>query len=334
MHLHNNLSKKILAWYDNNQRKLPWRVSKRSKNRLYLRLLSEFMLQQTQVKTVIPYFKTFLQNYPTLESLSLSNESKVLKLWEGLGYYRRARNLLATSKILVNEKNSKLPKNIIDIKKLPGIGDYTANALLAFIHNYPTIAIDGNVKRVFSRVLNKNENKINFTKLIEINKKNLFKTKRNSDFVEALMEFGALICKPKEPKCAECDIKNNCKYFNTDKKFYQTKILKTKIKDYNIFCYINKKQNKMALTKKNNLGFLDKFYLPLIKESNSNKKIKNCNFHSNFKNNISNKKLNINLYYKFSIKIPPHYQWFSLKRNNEFIPSFTKKIFKQILKIN
>ncbi len=334
MHLHNNLSKKILAWYDNNQRKLPWRVSKRSKNRLYLRLLSEFMLQQTQVKTVIPYFKTFLQNYPTLESLSLSNESKVLKLWEGLGYYRRARNLLATSKILVNEKNSKLPKNIIDIKKLPGIGDYTANALLAFIHNYPTIAIDGNVKRVFSRVLNKNENKINFTKLIEINKKNLFKTKRNSDFVEALMEFGALICKPKEPKCAECDIKNNCKYFNTDKKFYQTKILKTKIKDYNIFCYINKKQNKMALTKKNNLGFLDKFYLPLIKESNSNKKIKNWNFHSNFKNNISNKKLNINLYYKFSIKIPPHYQWFSLKRNNEFIPSFTKKIFKQILKIN
>jgi A/G-specific adenine glycosylase len=334
MHIHNNLSKKILAWYDNNQRKLPWRVSKRSKNKLYFRLLSEFMLQQTQVKTVIPYFKTFLQNYPTLKSLSLSNESKVLKLWEGLGYYRRARNLLATSKILVNEQNSKLPKNIIDIKKLPGIGDYTANALLAFIHNYPTIAIDGNVKRVFSRVLNKNENKINFTKLIEINKKNFFKTKRNSDFVEALMEFGALICKPKEPKCAECDIKNNCKYFNTDKKFYQTKILKTKIKDYNIFCYINKKQNKIALTKKNNLGFLDKFYLPLIKESNSNKKIKNWNFHSNFKNNISNKKLNINLYYKFSIKIPPHYQWFSLKRNNEFIPSFTKKIFKQILKIN
>ena len=334
MHIHNNLSKKILAWYDNNQRKLPWRVSKRSKNKLYFRLLSEFMLQQTQVKTVIPYFKTFLQNYPTLKSLSLSNESKVLKLWEGLGYYRRARNLLATSKILVNEQNSKLPKNIIDIKKLPGIGDYTANALLAFIHNYPTIAIDGNVKRVFSRVLNKNENKINFTKLIEINKKNFFKTKRNSDFVEALMEFGALICKPKEPKCAECDIKNNCKYFNTDKKFYQTKILKTKIKDYNIFCYINKKQNKIALTKKNNLGFLDKFYLPLIKESRGSKIIKNWNFHSNFKNSISNKKLNINLYYKFTLKIPSQHQWFSLKKNSEFIPTFTKKIFKKILKIN
>jgi len=334
MHLHSNLSKKILAWYDNNQRKLPWRVSKNSKKSLYYRVLSEFMLQQTQVKTVIPYFKVFLNNFPTLKSLSLSNETRVLKLWEGLGYYRRARNLLATSKIIVNEHNSKLPKNLIDIKKLPGIGDYTANALLAFIYEHPTIAIDGNVKRVFSRILNKNEKKINFDKLIEINKKNLFKFKRNSDFVEALMEFGALICKPKEPKCYNCNIKNMCKYFKSDKKFKRTKTLKTKEKKYNIFCYIDKMRNKIALTKKNNLGFLDKFYLPPIKESNSNKKIKNWNFHSNFKNSISNKKLNINLYYKFTLKIPTQHKWFSLKKNNEFIPSFTKKILQQISKIN
>ncbi len=292
------------------------------------------MLQQTQVKTVIPYFKAFLHSFPTLKSLSLSNETKVLKLWEGLGYYRRARNLLATSKILVDEHNSKLPKSLINIKKLPGIGDYTGNALLAFIHDEPVVAIDGNVKRVFSRILNKNENKIDFSKLIEINKKDLFKTKRNSDFVEALMEFGALICKPKDPKCHNCNIKNMCAYFKADKKFKQTKILKVKARNYNIFCYIDKMKKKIALTKKHNLGFLDKFYLPSIKESISNKKIKNWNFHSNFKNSISNKKLNINLYYKFSLKIPPQYQWFSLKKNNEFIPSFTKKIFKQISKIN
>ena len=292
------------------------------------------MLQQTQVKTVIPYFNNFLDNFPTLKSLSLSNETNVIKSWEGLGYYRRARNLLATSKILINKCNSKLSKNIIDIKKLPGIGDYTANALLAFIHDQPTIAIDGNVKRVFSRLLNKNERKIDFVKLIEINKKNLFKTKRNSDFVEALMEFGALICKPKEPKCTQCNIKNTCKYFRSNKKFKKKKILKTKVKNYNIFCYIDKMKNKIALTKKHNLGFLDKFYLPPIKESYSNKKIKNWNFHSNFRNSISNKKLNINLYYKFSLKIPPQHQWFSLKKNNEFIPSFTKKIFKKISKTN
>jgi len=330
MHLNNNLSKNILAWYDNNQRTLPWRVSKKSKKKLYYRVLSEFMLQQTQVKTVIPYFEVFLHNLPTLKSLSQSNETKVLKLWEGLGYYRRAKNLLATSKILVNKFSSKLPKNLIDIKKLPGIGDYTGNALLAFIHDFPTIAIDGNVKRVFSRILNKNENKIDFKKLIENNKKNLFKTKRNSDFVEALMEFGALICKPKEPKCYNCNIKNMCKYFKSDKKIKQNKIFKTKEKNYNIFCYIDKTKKKIALTKKHNLGFLDKFYLPPIKESRSNKKIKNWNFHSNFKNSISNKKLNINLYYKCSLKIPPQHKWFSLKKNNEFIPSFTKKIFNRI----
>ena len=334
MHLNNNLSKNILAWYDNNQRQLPWRVSKKSPKKLYYRLLSEFMLQQTKVKTVIPYFKVFLHNFPTLKSLSLSNENKVLKLWEGLGYYRRARNLLATSKIIVNEHNSKLPKNLIDIKNLPGIGDYTANALMAFIHDYPTIAIDGNVKRVFSRVLNKNEKTIKFNKLIEINKKHLFKKKRNSDFVESLMEFGALICKPKNPACTKCNIKNMCKYFKSDKKFKQKKILKLKEKKYNVFCYIDKINNKIALTKKQNLGFLDKFYLPQIRESHSKKKIKNWNFHSNFKNSISNKKLNINLYYKFSLKIPLHHKWFSLKKNNEFIPSFTKKIFNQITKIN
>jgi len=333
MHLHNNLSKNILAWYDNNQRTLPWRVSKKSKKSLYYRVLSEFMLQQTQVKTVIPYFKVFLDNFPTLKSLSLSNETRVLKLWEGLGYYRRARNLLATSKILVNDHNSKLSKNLVDIKKLPGVGEYTANALLAFIHDIPTIAIDGNVKRVFSRILNKNENKIDFKKLIEINKKNLFKTKRNSDFVESLMEFGALICRAKKPKCSICSISNICKYFKADKKFKQTKALKTKVKNYDVFCYIDKIKNKIALTKQNNLGFLKNFYLPLIKESYYNEKKKNWRFHSNFKNLISNKKLNINLYYKFSLKIPIHHQWFSLKRNNEFIPSFTKKIFKQISKI-
>ena len=292
------------------------------------------MLQQTQVKTVLPYFKNFLLHFPSLKSLSRSNEKKILKLWEGLGYYRRARNLLATTKIIVKEYNSKLPKKLIEIKKLPGIGDYTANALLAFIHNQPTIAVDGNVKRVFSRIINKSENKINFNKLIQNNKKSLFGTERHSDFVEALMEFGALICKPKKPECFKCNIKNTCKYFKSNKKFKQIKRIKQEEKNYNIFCYIDKIKNKVALTKKHNLGFLDNFYLPPIKEVIIKNKIKNWKFHSNFKNSISNKKLNINLYYKFSSKLPLQSQWFSLKENNEFIPSFTKKIFKQILDIN
>ena len=151
------------------------------------------MLQQTQVKTVIPYFYRFTKKFKSLQSLSNCKERQILKLWEGLGYYRRARNLLASAKMLVRQYNSKLPKTIKEIKKLPGVGEYTANALLGLIYDQPTIAVDGNVKRVFARNLNKKEENINFDNLILLNSKNLFNTNRNADFIEALMEFGALI---------------------------------------------------------------------------------------------------------------------------------------------
>ena len=147
MHLNNNknLSKKILIWYDNNKRTLPWRISENSKKKQYYRLLSEFMLQQTQVKTVIPYFNNFVKKIPNLEVLSKSSEKKILKLWEGLGYYRRAKNLHKTSKVLINKYGGKIPSDFSKLKELPGIGDYTANILLALIYNQPRIGLDGNV---------------------------------------------------------------------------------------------------------------------------------------------------------------------------------------------
>ncbi len=287
------------------------------------------MLQQTQVKTVIPYFNKFIKKFKTLKSLSKCKENEILKLWEGLGYYRRARNLLTTAKLLVEDHNSKLPYDLKEIKKLPGIGDYTANALIGLVHDEATIAIDGNVKRIFSRILNKNETRINFQELVELNKSKLFNTKRNSDFVEALMEFGALVCKPKDPKCDICNLNKDCKYFNSSNRITGSKNKMTKIKDYDIFCYINKKK-QIALTKKNNLGFLDKFNLPEIKETNSKIKKKNWKFLGNYKNSISNIKLNISLYYKFSNKIPSDFNWYSLKKNKEFIPTFTKRILQQV----
>ncbi len=329
MHIKFNLPKKILGWYDNNKRSLPWRVSKNSSKKLYYRLLSEFMLQQTQVKTVVPYFKKFTKKFKTLKSLSKSSEKKILKLWEGLGYYRRARNLLATSKILVNKYNSKLPNTIQEIKTLPGVGDYTANALLGLVHNKAVIAVDGNVKRIFSRIFNKEENKINFDELIEINQKILFNSNRNSDFVEALMEFGALICKPKEPKCLTCKLNKVCKYFNSSRKINTNKNIMIENKNYDVFCYVNKKK-QIALTKKNNLGFLNQFSLPKIKETKNNVRNRDWKFLKKFKNSISNKKLNINLYYKFSNKIPQSFIWHSMGRNKEFIPTFTKNIFRQV----
>ena len=329
MHIKYNLPKKILSWYDNNKRSLPWRVSKNSPKKLYYRLLSEFMLQQTQVKTVIPYFSKFTKKFKTLKLLSKCTEKEILKLWEGLGYYRRARNLLAASRLLVKEYNSKLPYKIKEIKKFPGVGDYTANALLGLVHDRPTIALDGNVKRVFARILNKKESKINFKKFIELNKKKLFNTGRNTDFVEALMEFGALICKPKNPNCTICNLNKTCKYFKSSNKIKTTKVKTIKHKNYDVFCYMNKNK-KIALTKNNNLGFLKEFNLPRIKETNSKVKNKSWKFLNNYKNSISNIKLNINLYYKFSKKIPSAFNWYSIDKNKEFIPSFTKKIFKQV----
>ena len=287
------------------------------------------MLQQTQVKTVIPYFNKFTKEFSTISALSKCSEKRILKLWEGLGYYRRAKNLLASSKILVQEHNSKLPYEIKEIKKLPGVGDYTANALLGLVYDKPTIAVDGNVKRVFSRILNKNETKIDFKKIIELNKKKLFSTKRNSDLVEALMEFGALICKSKEPKCNICNLNKICKYFNSANKIKNKKNKIIKNKNYDIFCYVNKKK-QIALTKQNDIGFLSEFNLPQIKETNSEIRKSNWKFLNNYKNSISNIKLNINLYYKFSNKIPSNFNWYSIEKNKEFIPTFTRKIFKKV----
>ena len=314
-----NLSKKILSWYDNNKRTLPWRISQKSRKKPYYRILSEFMLQQTQVKTVIPYFNNFVKKIPNLKKLSKSNEKKILKLWEGLGYYSRAKNLHKTSKILVKKYKSQIPDTFEKLKELPGIGDYTANILLALIFNQPRIGIDGNVKRVLFRLFN-----------LEIkNPENLFKTKRNGDLAEALMEFGAIICKPKDPLCHKCKLKKNCLYYKSESKIRFNKKIKIESKTYDIFCYLRKNKKQIALTKNNDLGFLKKFNLPKIKVTS--KKNKNWKFLCNYKNSISNKKLNLNLYYKFSSKIPSKYNWYSLNKNKEFIPSFTKKIFKQII---
>ncbi len=329
MHINSTLPKKILAWYDNSKRELPWRVGKKSPKKVYYRLLSEFMLQQTQVKTVVPYFNKFVKKFKTLKSLSNSNEKEILKMWEGLGYYRRARNLLACSKELVNKYESRLPNKLEELKKLPGIGDYTGNALLGLVYNKPTLAIDGNVKRVFSRILNEEEKKINFNKLIEKNKKNLFNTNRYADFVEALMEFGAMKCKPKDPNCLTCCLNKSCKYFKSNKKVKNIRKKMITNKNYDIFCYINKKK-QIALAKNNQISFLKNFNMPKIKESNNSIRIQDWKFLSSYKNSISNLKLNIKIYYRFSKKIPPSYSWYSLEKNKEFIPNFTKKIFRQV----
>ena len=290
------------------------------------------MLQQTQVKTVIPFFKNFIKKIPNLRTLSRTKDKKILKLWEGLGYYRRARNLHKTTKILFKKYNGKIPKNFEELKKLPGIGDYTANALLALIYNQPRIPFDGNIKRVFHRLFNvsleKNEKRI---KKI-INKQ--FYTNRNGDLAEALMEFGAIICKPANPLCNICNLNKNCYFFKNKTLFLVNKKTQEKEKKYNIYCYLKKKKKEIALTKNKNLSFLSNFKIPetkiIIESTKKNGWIYLCNY----KKNISNIKMNINLFYKFTKNKPKKYKWYSIdKPNSEFIPSFTKKIFREVSKV-
>ena len=330
------LPKKILYWYDNNKRILPWRIKTPKNKKEYYVLVSEFMLQQTQVKTVIPYFTKFVTKIPNLKTLSTSNEKKVLKLWEGLGYYRRAGNLHKTAKILIKNYNGKIPKKFAEIIKLPGVGEYTANSLSALVHNKPCIPIDGNVKRVFSRLFLTNVSSQNFDNEIKKITNKLSNTDRNADLAEALMEFGAVVCKPQNPLCRICNLKNYCKFYN--KKIYISKKKKYyfKEKKFNIFCYLNKKNKKIALAKNKNMSFLTNFKMPEVQMviSNNNLKIKGWKYLCNYKNNISNIKMNINLFYKFTINKPKRFTWYSIDRPNvTFIPSFTKIIFNKVKKL-
>ena len=330
------LPKKILYWYDNNKRILPWRIKTPKNKKEYYVLVSEFMLQQTQVKTVIPYFTKFVTKIPNLKTLSTSNEKKVLKLWEGLGYYRRAGNLHKTAKILIKNYNGKIPKKFAEIIKLPGVGEYTANSLSALVHNKPSIPIDGNVKRVFSRLFLTNVSSQNFDNEIKKITNKLSNTDRNADLAEALMEFGAVVCKPQNPLCRICNLKNYCKFYN--KKIYISKKKKYyfKEKKFNIFCYLNKKNKKIALAKNKNMSFLTNFKMPEVQMviSNNNLKIKGWKYLCNYKNNISNIKMNINLFYKFTINKPKRFTWYSIDRPNvTFIPSFTKIIFNKVKKL-
>ena len=325
-----NLSKKILSLYDNTKRTLPWRISQKFAKNQYYRILSEFMLQQTQVKTVVPYFKNFIKEVPNLTALSNKKGRRVLKLWEGLGYYRRARNLHKTAKILIKKYNGKLPKKLEEIKTLPGVGEYTARALLALVYNQSYIPFDGNVRRVFSRLFNLNIEK-NEKKIKKIISKQFY-TDRNGDLAEALMEFGAIICKPHDPVCNICNLKANCYFFKNQISVSTHKKHKEKEEKYNIYCYLKKQKKEIALSKNKNLSFLSDFNIPETQvATKKNQKNNGWIYLCNYKNNISNTRMNINLFYKFIKNKPKKYTWYSIdKPNIEFIPSFTKKIFKKI----
>ena len=318
------ISKKILKWYDYNKRDLPWRKKCSQTKKEYYTLISEFMLQQTQVATVIPYFNRFVKILPTIEKLAKVDNSKLIKLWEGLGYYSRARNLKKTAQIIVKKFHKKIPDNFDDLLSLPGIGHYTASAILSIGFNKSFIPLDGNIERVLKRylLLKKKEQ---ITKEYLNKAKSIFgSTKRSSDYAQALMELGATICKPINPNCKMCPINKKCKAFKKGD-FVLKKVLK-KNKKKLFIVNVLKKKNKYFLIKNNQFNFLKNLKIFPMKEVNHTNKFKK---HLNIK--LSNMDMEIQIKKIKKEQDYPEYYWIDPKKINEIVlPSFTKRIFKEL----
>ena len=208
-------TKNLMAWFATNHRPMPWKGEKNP----YLIWLSEIILQQTRVEQGLPYFLKFKENYPTVTDLANAPEDEVMRMWQGLGYYSRARNLHFTAKHIAYDLNGVFPKTYVEILKLKGVGTYTAAAIASFAYDLPNAVVDGNVYRVLARYfgietpIDSTIGKKEFTKLAY----ELLDNKRPADYNQAIMDFGATQCKPKKPNCINCPLNQKCIGFNTQK---------------------------------------------------------------------------------------------------------------------
>jgi A/G-specific adenine glycosylase len=196
----NQIRRKLLRWYDRNRRELPWRKRRRP----YAIWVAETMLQQTQVQTVLPYYRRFLKSFPSLRALDRAPLENVLSHWSGLGYYRRAENLKKAARIVMRRHNGRIPADYTQLLALPGIGSYTAGALMSIAFNKPYAALDGNARRVISRLLGLSE------KRIEQPAAALVAPERPGDFNQAIMDLGATVCSPRAPSCEACPLSLLC----------------------------------------------------------------------------------------------------------------------------
>ncbi|MGA2554135.1 MAG: A/G-specific adenine glycosylase [Smithella sp.] len=202
------LSRQLLAWYRRNQRALPWRETCDP----YRIWISEIMLQQTQVDTATPYYHRFLKAFPTVSSLARAPLQDVLKAWENLGYYSRARNIHVAARMIVDKFGGQIPDNLEGIKALPGIGQYTAGAILSIAYGQAHPAVDGNVRRILCRLfaIAKPVDNTGEQKQLQKLAASLIPVKHPGDFNQAMMDLGAMICRAKNPDCSRCPVACNC----------------------------------------------------------------------------------------------------------------------------
>jgi A/G-specific adenine glycosylase len=192
--------RKLLAWYRRAARDLPWRTTRNP----YAVLVSEFMLQQTQVSRVLDFYPRFLKRFPTIDALARARPKAVMEEWDGLGYYARARNLHKLAREVTRRHDGTLPDSPEDLRTLPGVGPYTAGAVACFAHEQPVAAVDTNVKRVLGRVFRKKDVWGLAAAIMPRNGKRAWR------FNQALMELGALVCVARKPKCPECPVRREC----------------------------------------------------------------------------------------------------------------------------
>jgi len=259
----------LMAWYKVHKRSFPWRKSTDP----YSIWLSEIIMQQTRVAQGTPYYESFIKNFPTVNDLAAAEEQQVLKLWQGLGYYSRARNLHYTAKEIVSEYNSVFPKTFKELLTLKGIGDYTASAISSICYDEPQAVIDGNVYRVLSRFFGK-DTPIDASCALKEFKElatQLMGGVSPGEFNQALMEFGALQCTPKKPACNSCPFQNDCTAFNQNL-VTKLPLKKNKIKvtdRYFNYLVFETPNNKTVLQKRTTKGIWQNLYeFPLVESLN------------------------------------------------------------------
>lgn len=264
-------SKKIISWYSENKRSLPWRDTRDP----YKIWLSEIILQQTRVAQGLPYYLRFVETFPSVNHLAVAAEQNVLRLWQGLGYYSRARNLHRCAKEIVDHHRGQFPRTFHELQSLPGIGQYTAAAIVSFAFREPVAVVDGNVFRVLSRVFgwykdiaSPEGKKFFFEKANELIAKD-----EPDQFNQAIMEFGATHCTPKNPKCDECVFAKHCvANINNLQSSLPVKSKKTKITQRYFYYLILHNKNKIAMRERATKDIWKGLYdFPLIEEKKKGK---------------------------------------------------------------
>lgn len=260
-------SETIVQWYHKNQRDLPWRKT----DDPYIIWLSEIILQQTRVNQGLSYFHTFLENYPTVRDFAAAPEDDILRHWQGLGYYSRARNMVKAAHKVCTDYWGVFPTNYADLIKLPGIGEYTAAAIASFSRNEARAVVDGNVNRVLSRyfgiqeAINSTTGKKEFQKLAQ----ELLSKKNPGLHNQAIMEFGALQCKPKSPDCSTCPLNTSCyAYQNQLVHILPNKLKAAKSKNRYFNYFVIRKGDSILIQKREGSDIWQNMYeLPLIETS-------------------------------------------------------------------